>query len=299
MFGKVDRYLIIAILIVALACLGLLIWNKSATDGQSHLLMAMASHLKSTSTAKKPVEEIKENIEPELTKTKDEEAWIASIADRICLGVELKPEDEKIKNKFPEEVKKEMEKSKQVITTLVNKFVSGSRNFDNYEGEFYDYYKDYIDPIILAQKEKLTFDSIIKKLLAGTPDFTPAELQYQENHPQKIEKELERLKKGNPDPDLKGANPPLVPGERLKIILGLFKDGVPRINKELAILYAEKTKTKPHTGNMTLTFGELVKTGQLINIKIKVGKQTKVYYGLPEWFNGKKLKPEHQQKIPK
>lgn len=84
-------------------------------------------------------------------------------------------------------------------------------------------------------------------------------------------------------------------GERLKIILGFFDDGVPKTVTDLANLYAEKTGTKVNKGNISTIFGKLVKNHQLVCTK--AGKDSKVYHGLPEWFNGSKLKPEYKSKI--
>lgn len=297
MFGKIDRYLLIAILAVGLVCLYFLFVNKKDTNDQSNLLVAMAKKLHADIPEKHQEEADKEEDEeenkPEATETSltdEDQQQILTIADKLCFGVELDEDEKQFHKAFPEEISKELKNSRHILSIITDKFLKGEKEFTEFEQEYYAVNQEYIDEIVHTKK---LLASVINKITIGNTDFTVEEMQVQKNYPAQIEQELAIIQKEKDK--FKGGNPPMVAGERLKIILGFFEDGVPKTVTDLANLYAEKTGTKVNKGNMSTIFGKLVKDHQLICIK--AGKDNKIYHGLPEWFNGSKLKPEYKQKI--
>lgn len=290
-FGKIDRYLIIAILIVGLVCLYFLFVNKKDTNDQSSLLMAMARKLDAAPpTVIQPEEEPEEETkrEPKISEADQQEILI--IADKLCFGVELDEDEKKFQKRYSAEISKELKNSQDILQIIVGKFLAGEKDFTEFEKEYYEVNQQYIDEIVQTKKN---LASIIQKLTNGNNEFTEEELQVQQNYPAQIEQELARIQKEKDR--FKGGNPPMAAGERLRIILAFFEDGVPKTVTQLANLYAEKTGTKVNKGNMSTIFGKLVKNHQLVCTK--AGKDNKVYHGLPEWFDGSKLKAEYKSKI--
>lgn len=289
-FPKYITYLLIAILIIALACLFFAFTNKKDTDSQSDLLRAMAEKLRVENQSDK--NESKHNkSEQAIAKTEEDEIQIIRIADIICFGEELDADEKKFYKRFKSDIDKELEYSRGTLSSIIEKFMSDKNDFSDDQKKYYEVNQEKIDYII---QHKKYFNSLIKKLIEGATDFSTEELQFQENYPKEIEAELKRLKKTS-DNKLSKANPPLAAGERLKIILSLFDDGIPKIAAEIARLYAKKTDTKVHTGNMSGIIGKLVDDHKLLNVKI----DSKFYLAPPEWFDGRKLKPEYKEKITK
>lgn len=290
-YGKLDRYLIIAILVCVVACLYFLFTNKKDTNDQNNLLLAMAEKLR---VGDVDSSENKQQVQQAPQKTEEEQYQIEAIADKICFGKELNDEEKKFQKKFNNDINIELKRSQTILGNILNKFLSGSKDFDEFEKEFYEFYQADIDTIVQNRK---CFDSVIKKLTEGITEFTAEELQCQQNYPKEIEAVLAKIQKEKEkgSQGLSKANPPLAAGERLKIILAMFDDGIPKTVTELAQLYADKTKTKVNPGNVSTIFGKLVDDKKLLCQKI--GKNNKIYHGLPEWFEKGKLKPEYKQKI--
>lgn len=292
MFGKIDRYLLIAILIVALVAVYFLFTNKKDTNDQSNLLLAMAEKLGSlpakTTTTKPQKEKVHEPVK-EIEPTEEEWNGIVAVSDKLCFGKPLNDEEDNVLHNFKPFIDRELSNSKKALAIIINKFLTGITEFDDFEKEFYTANQEDIDTIV---QNKKYFDSIVKKINDRTDDLSEEELQYKNTYNTEIERELDRI---NNKGALKGANPPLAAGERLRTILAFFDDGIPRTVTELANLYAEKTNTKVSRGNMSTLFGKLTDQGKLLCTK--AGKDNKIYHGLPEWFDGKKLKPEYKQKI--
>lgn len=300
MYGKIDRYLLIAILIIGAICLYFLFKNNKDMDGQSSLLIAMAEKLNDGSPSEKeeiedrPKTKFKQSNKP----TQEEEYQITAIADKLCFSKPLDPEELEFQKRFPKEIQEELEVSQKTLGTLIYKFLNSVKEFDVKEQEFYEVNKEEIDLIV---QNRMLFDSIIKKITTGITDFTAQELEFQQVYGQHIEAELARIKQGSQvasnSQDLKGANPPTAADQRLKTILSFFDDNIPKTVTELANLYAQATNTKAHTSNRSGDIGKLVDEGKLMCTK-PTGKNGKIYHGLPNWFDGKNLKPEYKSNIP-
>ncbi len=302
LYGKIDRYILIAILVVAVLAVALIFMtrkeNNEHHDAQDDLLLAMAEKLRvSPIIHESQVQEVKSKDKPASKAaypTEEEEEEIIALADKICFNQVLTAEEKALQAKFPKEVQKRLEQSKQILTNIINKFLAGSKDFNEYEKEYYEAFQEHIDSIMNFKK---SLAAIALKISNGITDFSPEELQFQANHPKQIEIALAEIKKKDDvkgSNDLKGANPPVSADQRLKIILNLFEDGIPKTVTELATLYAEKAKVPFNKGNMSKVFGKLVDQEQLMCEKFR---NRKVYHGPPTWFENKKLKSHYKQNI--
>jgi hypothetical protein len=83
-------------------------------------------------------------------------------------------------------------------------------------------------------------------------------------------------------------------------ILNLFNDGIPKTTRQLMIAYNEATNKKFEFSSFSGRFSILVNKGFIKKHQIKSNPlETRFYYGIPEWFDGNKLKEEYLTKIKK
>lgn len=297
-FPKHITYLLIAIIAIGILLLYFAFTNKKDTNSQNDLLLEMAKSMrgdKGQTTDDKGKKKVAKEEEPEISA--EEKDDIIMIADNLCFSRELNEYQKELQKKYPEELKKELEISRDTLKSIVIKFLSGSNQFEDYEQDFYNDNKEEIDSLVHNKK---IFATVIEKLTTGITEFTDDELQFQQNYPQLIEAELKRInskgssqksKETAENTSLKSANPPLAVEERTKKILSLFDDEVPKNMKEILPLYIKVLDTDPGK-NLYRIFGKL-EGKQLLYQKI----DGMAYYGLPEWFDGKKLKKEYKSKI--
>lgn len=323
MYGKIDRYLLIALVAIGLVCLYFLFTNHKKGNDRDNLLLAMARKLGASEPDgseqfEKQLEEKFQKVATKAAPTEEEEAGITNIADKLCFSKALTQEEAQFQKRFSYEIQEELITSRKTLGILINKFMAGASEFDQFEKDFYEANKEEIDTIVHNRK---VLDSVVRKIVEGRNDFTEEELQCQQNYPQYIEQALAHIRQAAPaasqphaaftdqadppadpaaDPppasgppaSMKGANPPMAADERLRIILSLFQDKIPKTVTEITELYSKATGTKPHSGNRSLDLGKLVDEGKLKCAK--AGKDKKVYHGLPQWFEGNKLKPEYK-----
>lgn len=283
-----DKIVLVCILVLVAGIFYFVFTNKKDTKDQNSLLLDMAEQLlgkdqKSKVSNHKP-KEIEKEEEP-VEETEEDGPEIVRIAEKLYFNKGLTAQESEFEEKFTSQILEEFEFCKQLYP-LVDKFVSGSTDFNDQEKEFYEANKDQVDNIV---QDKKHFSSVIKKLTEATNDITDEEREYYTNNTNLVDAELKRIR------SMAGASPPLAAGERLKTILSFFEDGIPKTVTDLASLYAQKTGTKPNKGNMSTIFGKLADEGKLQYYKPK--GSNKVYHGLPEWFDGKKLKQEYKSKI--
>lgn len=306
---KYSKYILIAILIGVVAILyfvyknqqdtqdqtDMLIDNERDTKRQSDLLVVMAQKLGATL----PDPPVKEKEEPKLSE--QDQNKILVIADKLCFNKELDAEEQKFYKKYSAQINQEQENSEKILSIIVDKFLNGSKSqdFNSYEKEFYESYPQEVDEIVRYEME---LASIVKKITSGSTDFSAEELQFQQNNAKEIEAELAAiaakevvssakiLKVVPPlNPDLSKAAPPLTDDSRLKVILSAFEDGMPKMVGEIPVTNKAMHKT----------IGRIEEKGQLLSYKFYVPekKRDMIFYGLPQWFDGKKLKPEFVEKI--
>lgn len=260
MYSKIDRYILIAILVVVIIVLYFSYKNNKDTGEQSSLLLSMANRLDFNTLPPVKTEQVDNTPLIPREETPEDGPEIIRIAEKIYSGKDLTAHEKQFQIIFANEINEEIE--------FCHKFYP-----------------------------------LVKKFIEGEKEFTDEEKQFYENNSEAIESELKRLRSKQLDNDensssdnLTGANPPLAPGERLKMILSFFEDGIPKTVTQLADLYASKTGTKASKGNISTIFSKL-EGNQLLWQKIEHNSRWKVFYGLPEWFDGKKLKKEFKQKI--
>ena len=128
-------------------------------------------------------------------------------------------------------------------------------------------------------------------------ELNDEEKEFKEKFKNEIKEEIELLKGGNKNngetKETKVPKNTPKKKERKKIsredsVLSLFEDGIPKTSIELINLYAEKRGTKPN-GSVHIVFNKMVKDNNL-------GRYNN-YYGLIDWFDGKKMKKEFSEKI--
>ena len=175
LYGKFDRYLLIAILVVAVIAVVLIFISRKENnehhDSQDDLLLAMAAKLRATPVINESeVQEVKENKTSanKNKPTEDEEEQMIAIADKICFNQQLTAEEKALQEKFPKDLQKRIEQSRQILGNIINKFVAGSNDFDEYEKEFYETFQEQIDNIMNFKK---SVDAIALKISNGITDF--------------------------------------------------------------------------------------------------------------------------------
>lgn len=270
-YGKIDRYILIGILIVAIAILYFVFNNKKETTSQSELLLVMAKKMGASvedeDTGKKSKQEPEE--------TEQDSLEIVRIAEKIYSGKSLTEKEKKFQKKFPQQIEDEMDYC-NLFYPLVKKFANGQSDFTEEEKLFYENNKETIDDAVQEEKSKI-------------PTFNQQAANETEENIEETTTEIQHVEK-------KGANPPLAQAERLKLILGFFEDGIPKTISELTSLYAHAKGINESKGNTYNLFGRL-EEGTVLTQKILIHGHNRMYYGLPEWFDGKKMKKEYKQKI--
>jgi len=89
--------------------------------------------------------------------------------------------------------------------------------------------------------------------------------------------------------------------EKASLMQGIFSDNKPRQLHELAHHLANLTNTKYNEGNTSGVMQLLIKDKKVKTVEIKLDKKQKAkkFFGLTEWFDGKKMKEEFSKNISK
>lgn len=269
MYSKIDRYILIAVLVVVIAILYFVYKNKKDTGDQSSLLLAMADKIGAVKY-EAPIEEENETIqETEQSNALSEEEWndIVRIARSRYFKKPLSQWDKKTEEKFKDAIADEIEYCNQFYPILYKlklhlQLTEEEINFrDKYIAEFEDE----------LQKNNFEIESNNKPDEVDSPNTEDTHSDQQST--------------------ISKATPPLASDEKLKIILSLFEDGVIKMVSEMADLYFKKSGVKLHA-NSSL-FGRLEDEEKIKCQHIPHRGSDRVFYGLPEWFEGKKLKKEY------
>lgn len=268
-FPKYITYLLIAILVIGIVCLYFAFTNKKDTASQNDLLLAMAEKLGTRDKG----QETRETTQQPAERTQDDDDEIIRIADMICFGKSLNADEKKFRKKYSDEINKELEFSTTTRDLLIDKFVKGEKEFTDDEKSFYESNQEDID-------------ALVQKKLKGSSESTITHHESPINPPPFPKPKTEFGK----------ANPPMAAADRLKLILSFFDDGIPKTISELAPMYATATGTKGSAGSLYNLFGRL-EEGTLQTQKMIINERNRVYYGLSEWFDGKKFKKEYKSKI--
>lgn len=85
----------------------------------------------------------------------------------------------------------------------------------------------------------------------------------------------------------------LTADEKKVLILTFFDDAKAKTVNDVAKMLAKATGIKPNEGNTHTLLKSLIENKNLFTQELKHGGKKKVFYGLPDWFDGKKLKKEY------
>ena len=286
-YPKINMILLIVVIIALAAILYFLFINKKDTNAQNGLLTDFMK--KFFGEEKSEVRSQKSEVEQPKEPTEDDWKKIYAISEKIYNEEQLTKEEEKFQKKFPEQIAADVEYCGEFYP-IVEKLFKGEE-LNEGEKEFYEPNKEDVDKQVDFRKLLI----IINKIADNEPLNEDEKLMYDENK-ESIDKKVEYKKKltGLVDKGiaLGKSSPPLEIEKRNKTILGLFEDKVPKKVNELRQLLIEKTG-KDYQKNMYRILEPLEKGDLLLAQKIK----NIAYYGLSEWFDGTKLKPEFKKKI--
>lgn len=206
----------------------------------------------------KSEEEVEQSAEPAEPTAED---WkkIYAISEKIYFMKPLTIHEKKIQKEFDSYIQADIAYCEQFYP-IIEKIVKEEQLIGE-EQAFYEDNKEQVDAQVAHRKEQA---------LKQPPENSKSEIL---------------------NPKLNGANPPLNIEERNKKILSLFEDGIPKSVPQIKPLYMTATGTDPGK-NLYRIFGKL--EGKFFT-PYKDGRIT--YYCLPEWFEGRKLKPEFKNKI--
>lgn len=258
-FPKINMWLLIVVIAIGLACLYFLITNKKKTDSQQSVTDLLLD-LSKNINYKEAKEVTEEKADADFERVKE-------ISEKIYFKKPLTAGDLEFKQNNEAEIAEDL-KYCALFYPLVDKFLKGEKDFTDSEKEFYEANKEEVDGHLNRLK---TTETTLPIAHAQLNEITSTQ-------------------------DLKKSSPPMAKEEREKLILSMFEDGVPKNVSELADQYSRLTNTKPSKGNISTMFGKMEGT-LLLCQEIKHGSRWKVYYGLPQWFDGKKMKKEYKLKI--
>lgn len=264
-FSKINTFLLIAVLLILVAVLYLVFFNKKETSKQNDALSVILAKLMGEKIEKPEVRSEKlEVAAEEENKEPTEEDWkqIYAISEKIYFAKPRTIFEKQFQKKFEKQINDDLAFCNEFYP-IVTKIEKDEMTFDVQENEFYEANKEQIDAEVAHRKAK--------------------------SESQKSELRSEEPKIDNKDLD--GATPPLSVEERNKKILSLFEDGIPKTVKQLVPLFEKATGNNPGK-NAYRIFGSM--EGKFLT-SYKTGKLT--YYCLPEWFEGRKLKEEYKSKI--
>ena len=251
---------------IFLAVVVYILWSISRVqNAHTALLIQMAGklgippndHVAEIHPSPQAITPKKETQEPP-TETEDER--IVRIAEKIYSGKNVSKADQSFYAQFSKDIEEEVQFFlEDDLRTISEKITNGQ---EISEEEVALYQKHYTD---LSGKLSL------KELTIADVKIIPT-----------VKKEIIE---------------PQTKEERKHIVMTFFEDGMPKIIGTIANLYADKTGLAVSTGNTAKLLDSLLEEKKLMNQKILHNKRNKVFYGRPEWFDGKKFQKEYLKKI--
>ena len=253
---------------VLLALFGFMLWRMSKVQNMhTALLIGMAGKMGVIPEQKAGVKgnradgkKHQKEIEAEDTETDpvDEDEEIVRIAEKLYAGKILNKKDKD----YYFEHKKDIDEEAVFFMTddlqRISNLIKESKEITSDDVEFY----------------KKNFDEYSEDLKL---EELPADIKI-------IEKQIVQISSEE---------------DRKHLILSFLDDGIPKTIGAFANLFAEKTGLAPSTGNTAKVLDKLLAEEKLKNQKIACGnpKRNKVFYGFPDWFDGKKFQKEYLKKI--
>lgn len=316
-FGKINMVLLIVVIVIAAGILYLLFMNKKSSDRQDDALAEILKQVRGDRSyeEEESITSLQSSAPSPSASEPTAEEWnlIYSASESIYRHATLSPKEATVYKKFGNLVNDDLEFLK-VFYPVCDKFEKGEALTDD-DKAFYEANAALVEKEINHRKEKAagsklkaegSKESAETSQLTEQPEIPAAEESSLESRTLKPElpnpgdtSDLERLPPLNhsapplPPEELQRANPPLAQQERNQIILSFFEDGTPKTAKSLLELFKGRTG-HDYGKNMHRVLGSM--EGKFLT-PLKVNKIT--YYCLPEWFEGRKLKPEYKQKMQK
>lgn len=261
-------FLLIAALIILAAIFYFVFINKKEMGFQNNALALMLKKMGVQNETESPTTQQLDNSTIELAEpTEADWTKIYSISEKIFNGKTLTKTEIKFQEKFAQYIKDDLEFCRQFYP-LVEKMIQHA-TLNEEETEFYKANQEQVDAEVKHREDS-------KSQIPSSKFQKTAE----ENPKSEIQ-----------NPKLNGANPPMATQERRKLILSFFEDKIPLTAKAINNLLKEKTG-RDNAKNIYRILGPL-EHKFILPFKYK----EIIHYGLPEWFDGKKLKQEFRNKI--
>lgn len=83
--------------------------------------------------------------------------------------------------------------------------------------------------------------------------------------------------------------------EKKSFVMSIFEFGIPKQLAEIAALIGKECGIKANKGNTSILMTDIISTKKLATFTQK--STGRIFYVLPSWMDGKKLKPEYLEKI--
>lgn len=192
----------------------------------------------------------------------------------------------------------EEENTDEEIVRIAEKLYKG-KSLTKKDKDFYDKFKKEID----EESEFFLTDDLkgISEKITNRQELNEGEAElYKENYEDfKDELKLAELTENIPVVPIpeKDLVRPENETERIQLLLSFFSDGMPKVIGALAKMYADKTGLAVSTGNTAKLLDKMLEAKTLMNQKILHESRNKVFYGLPDWFDGKKFQKEYLKKL--
>lgn len=271
-FGKINMILLIVVIVIALVILYFVFFNKKDMKRQDDALATILKQFTGGERESEQKPEARSQKPEEQPGEPTEKEWesIYRVSDKIYKGEGLTQKEAAIQKKFQSQIFEDLEFLK-VFYPVCDK-LQKSEELSEDDKAFYEANKEMIDAEVNHRNGVRSPEIGDKQPASTSPASSP------NSKP--------------PTPHLNKADPPTAIDKRNQTILSFFSDGVPKTAKTILNLFKEATG-HDYGKNMHRVLGQL--EGKFLT-PLKVGNIT--YYNLPEWFDGRKLKPEYKKNIP-
>lgn len=288
-WAKINTFLLIVVIIGIGVALYFLFTNKKDNARQND---ALAVILKSIYGEEIPAKEEKvEKKKEELPAEPTEKDWeqIYAISEKIYFKKPRTEFEKKFQKRFDTYINADVEYCNEFYP-IIDKMIADTE-LNAIENEFYKVNKEDVDKEVYFRNLKA-----VTKKLSSKEELNEKEKEFYEANKEKISTKLSLYIENNNNEvsqltELAKSNPPLAVEERNKQILSFFEDGIPKTVPQISELFKSATG-HDYAKNIYRVLGSL--EGKFLT-PYKHGKIT--YYCLPEWFDGRKLKPEFKNAI--
>lgn len=255
---KIEKYFPLVLIGIVLF---LLYRMNKMMNMQTSLLIGMAGKLGVIPEDKPQATSHKpqENTEHQEPSKEEQDEEIVRIAEKLYNGKILSKKDKEFYKEFKKDIDEE---TVYFLADDLQRISDAIKNETELTEEDVAMYKKNFD----AFKDKLKLEEL------------PAEVKIKEVKKREI-------------------NTPDTPEGKEKLMMSFFEDGIPKTLTTLAELYAKECGLVVSSGNTSKIVYKLEEDEKIKGQKILHQSRNKIFYGLPDWFEGKKLKKEVRKKI--